>query len=239
MKVLLQHGRSDLCVQWGYVSSQREILRQWAQNMSDMPWTCKNRPTVNEQISSFFFSLQKNNINFLRLSVSKIPFYEIINISQNYRCTLVCWTENIRIWTSSILVTNKISRDLTRSSINGKYIFFLMTLYMYAYQRACPPTSALCMYKSCFFCLTNGPEMRGWHVALQVIPVRLLHVRTQTAPSITGSPKINGAWKLCSKTVTAQFKVWPSENGGVRWKNYFMPCTKANATVQRDLLLIF
>lgn len=118
---------------------------------------------------------------------------------------------------------------------------------MYVYQRAHPPTSALCMYKkknclkkkSCFFFLTNGHEITGWHLPLQVIPVRLLHVRIQTAPSINGRPKINVAWKLCSKTVTAQFKVWPSENGGVRWKNYFMPCTKANTTVQRDFQLIF
>lgn len=93
--------------------------------------------------------------------------------------------------------------------------------------------------KHCFFFLTNGHEITGWHLPLQVIPVRLLHVRIQTAPSINGRPKINVAWKLCSKTVTAQFKVWPSENGGVRWKNYFMPCTKANNTVQRDFQLIY
>lgn len=121
---------------------------------------------------------------------------------------------------------------------------------MYVYERAHPPTSALCMYKeellekkkekkSCFSFLTNGHEITGWHLPLQVIPVRLLHVRIQTAPSINGRPKINVAWKLCSKTVTAQFKVWPSENGGVRWKNYFMPCIKANNTVQRDFQLIF
>lgn len=89
-----------------------------------------------------------------------------------------------------------------------------------------------------FFFLTNGHEITGWHLPLRVIPVRLLHVRIQTAPSINGRPKINVAWKLCSETVTAQFKVWPSENGGVRWKNYFMPCTKANNTVQRDFQLI-
>lgn len=93
--------------------------------------------------------------------------------------------------------------------------------------------------KSCFFFLTNGHEIRGRHVPVQVTAARLLRVTIPTAPSINGSPKINVAWKLCSKTVTAQLKGWPSENHGLRWKNYFMPCTKANTTVQRDLQLIF
>lgn len=100
--------------------------------------------------------------------------------------------------------------------------------------------TALKKKKSCFFL----SDKRAWNnrltsLPLRVIPVRLLHVRIQTAPSINGRPKINVAWKLCSETVTAQFQVWPSENGGVRWKNYFMPCTKANNTVQRDFQLIF
>lgn len=150
------------------------------------------------------------------------------------------------------MVTNKYSRYRNRSSTNEKYMCdFYRTLYMYVYQKAHLPTSTLYMYKRrtalkkkkkkrhCFFFLTNGHEITGWHLPLQVIPVRLLHVRIQTAPSINGRPKINVAWKLCSKTVTAQFKVWPSENGGVRWKNYFMPCTKANNTVQRDFQLIY
>lgn len=113
-----------------------------------------------------------------------------------------------------------------------KWQICIIILYMtpYAYQSAHPP-AVLCVHvRAVFPC---------WHAALRVTPVRLLHVRAQTAPSITRSPKINGACKLCSKTVTAQFKVWPSESGGLRWKDYFMPCTKANATVQRDLPLIF
>lgn len=170
--------------------------------------------------------------------------------SQNYSCILVCSTENIRICMFSILVTNKFSRDLTSFSTNDKYRRFFIGLYIRLYIKVHIRLQVLSVCikeellkkkkkKSWFFFLTNGHEITGWHLPLQVIPVRLLHVRIQTAPSINGRPKINVAWKLCSKTVTAQFKVWPSENGGVRWKNYFMPCTKANNTVQRDFQLIF
>ena len=78
--------------------------------------------------------------------------------------------------------------------------------------------------------LTNGHEITGWHLPPQVIQVGLLHVRIQTAPSINSRPKINVAWKFCSKTVTAQFKVWPSRNGGVRWK--IISCPAPKPTIQ-------
>lgn len=78
----------------------------------------------------------------------------------------------------------------------------------------------------CFSFLTNGHEIGGWHLPMQVIHVSLLHVRIQTAPSINGRPKINVARKLCGRAATAQFRVWPSKNGGVRWKIISWPVLK-------------